>query len=831
MLRRVSSTLSLILLLLAVSASAQMAQFLAIEGEGTASVILDKASRPSEVRTAYITDGGKGGRLGLGGARIRGKEVLQYLLDEGVTRLVITCSHPHSDHMDGLKKAVRDPKIKGFNEIVFIDNGYDNPESLLTYYRKRWGNNGQPKVSYSSAAKRDAFAGLAKPNSAVRVSNFDYDPEGIPGSSGEAPIHGRSIITQYEIVDHERTIRVVDLDDASSPLIAKWSGQKPPPRLNVLISAHHGSIKNDISPILDQRVKLGLRDVIITANLENHHDHPSPELLLKLLRDLGPDHVFITGSQAGENIEITAEGVQVAESKTRHRERLASLIESRIDHHMGLSRDLIQRAHARAGESVVAKAAIGSQPSERRFEALGSQKLLSSKELSRLMRSTKTLEHLEAALALVRRSPNQKSPLATLLLGFDPFSLGPKPNGWKPDPYEEGIERYYQTQLRLQQDGKEDMSIVSPAPGLSGSGSSAAKLDRKTRFDQERTRPWPTWGGIILGNTVSYSGLKPVELQILVQEQEEATALLLKVTFADGTSAALADITPTELWAAYNFVQPTPALETLYGEFGKVQANATGLVGCTDQGEGCKCKIHPAIANTYLARDAMRLDMTFFATRKLKVQPFGVGIIDQKNLDFSAYQWYDTPAQVQVWAGRIKIEPSTEPKNCFLRVKFFRRIYPDWYDSSQPQASIQTEFESRVDSRLSSLEKIRSMLKKNNPSQEQELLSSQFDNLVASRRRLIKTIEAQVKGELQQELKSSSSRSDELPSSRLEPLCHSFDAFQTMDRLARLVAVLNWYTDLSGRSLPALPHTLKPVSEKVPASWPYSSVFIKRLSN
>jgi beta-lactamase superfamily II metal-dependent hydrolase len=376
MLRRISSILSLLLFLLAVSAHAQIAQFLAIEGEGTASVLLDKASTQSAGRTAYITDGGKGGQLGLGGARIHGKEILQYLRDEGVTHLVITCSHPHSDHMDGLKKVIRDPKIQNFSKIVFVDNGYDKAGSLFEYYREQWGDNGRTQFSYSSAAKRDAFAELAIPSSAVRVSNFEYDPEEIASSPGETPIHGRSIITQYEVVDdHERAIRVVDLDDASSPLITKWAGQKPPPKLNVLISAHHGSIRNDISPILDHRVEFGLQDVIITANLENQYDHPSPELLLKLVRDLKPEHVFITGSEIGENVEITAAGVQTVESKARHRERLASFIELRIDQHMGISRDLLQRAHARAGDHVKVKAAIAEQPNDRLLETLSKQKL------------------------------------------------------------------------------------------------------------------------------------------------------------------------------------------------------------------------------------------------------------------------------------------------------------------------------------------------------------------------------------------------------------------------------------------------------------------------
>jgi beta-lactamase superfamily II metal-dependent hydrolase len=94
MCRRAPIALTALTLWLAAGASAQTARYLALRGEGTASVLVDEA-----VHTAYITDGGHTGKAGIQGANIGRQSVLEYLLGKGVTRLVITCSHPHADHL------------------------------------------------------------------------------------------------------------------------------------------------------------------------------------------------------------------------------------------------------------------------------------------------------------------------------------------------------------------------------------------------------------------------------------------------------------------------------------------------------------------------------------------------------------------------------------------------------------------------------------------------------------------------------------------------------------------------------------------------------------
>src|ERR1700732_2674701 len=114
---RATRCFALLLLLLTPDLAAQIARYLAIEGEGTASVLLDEA-----VQTAYLTDAGKSGGTGIQGALVEGMPIFPYLRSKGIKRLVITCSHPHADHMAGFLNIVRDGQIRRFDEIVFMDN-------------------------------------------------------------------------------------------------------------------------------------------------------------------------------------------------------------------------------------------------------------------------------------------------------------------------------------------------------------------------------------------------------------------------------------------------------------------------------------------------------------------------------------------------------------------------------------------------------------------------------------------------------------------------------------------------------------------------------------
>jgi beta-lactamase superfamily II metal-dependent hydrolase len=86
------------------SAFAQEAYYLAIQGEGTACVLI-----PREGKKAYIIDGGKA-QTGLRTATLDDEPVLDALWKRKVEHLVIICSHPHNDHMGGLVSMIRDDR-------------------------------------------------------------------------------------------------------------------------------------------------------------------------------------------------------------------------------------------------------------------------------------------------------------------------------------------------------------------------------------------------------------------------------------------------------------------------------------------------------------------------------------------------------------------------------------------------------------------------------------------------------------------------------------------------------------------------------------------------
>jgi beta-lactamase superfamily II metal-dependent hydrolase len=747
------SRIFVLVFFLAVGAFAKgTAHFLALKGEGSASVVIDDATE-----TAYITDGGKGKASGIQGAAIDGERVLDYLLGQQVKRLVITCSHPHSDHMGGLRAAVRSSKIKSFDELVFIDNDYERRErarlneageetaqkreSLVTIYENKWGKGGKPPVTYRSAFGKNAFEGLARKGAEVLVSNFAYDPKRIGKN-----IHDEAVVTQYDLSDGVNSIRMVDFDDASTALVDTWVGGPPPPKVNVLVVPHHGSANNNISEILSRSEDLGLRDVIIPVNLDNQYNHPDPEVLRGLLERFRPEHVFLTGSVKGDNVEVTTESVQAEGGSARNSERLASFLRKRLDRLQTEAQSVIQTLAGRASER--AEDLPDGPLSEATLEKLAVRQLITPEELTLLRRVVRSAPALEASLKIVAPESERRDVLAGLGRGLDPLRLDRFPSGFEPEPPESGGKRY--KDVLASQKGPEE-------PPLSGSGKPRPEPPRTggpgsgvvpSMFEEEMARESLTWGGVMLGNKGHYEGSRPVSLEFPAPPSDVKTTLpVIRVHFEDGDSADYADVTPTELWAAYNFIQPSAELKK---EYGPIPARAAGLVGAKRRKGGRDFAIHPAIIGTYLARESMRLDIVIRAAGTTGVS-VPAALIGQKwsSFDSYGYQWFDEEARIRVHDGRIEIEPESEPKDCFLRF----RVEP-----TDPN----------------------------------------FDR-----------------------------------NAFLEAICQSFDSYRTVERFAKVIAVLNWYTEASGESLPELPTFVRPVRDKVPAqsSLPFVAVFANRPDN
>lgn len=110
---------SLTLLTCSPSARAADYRMLPLHKEGQASVTIDDGSK-----TAFVVDLGKAGD----GDKIslEGRPLLEYLSEVRKTEnLVFTCSHPHADHMGGIRAIFKDP-IKH----LFINGDHSRPAGI-----------------------------------------------------------------------------------------------------------------------------------------------------------------------------------------------------------------------------------------------------------------------------------------------------------------------------------------------------------------------------------------------------------------------------------------------------------------------------------------------------------------------------------------------------------------------------------------------------------------------------------------------------------------------------------------------------------------------------
>jgi hypothetical protein len=136
----------------------------------------------------------------------------------------------------------------------------------------------------------------------------------------------------------------------------------------------------------------------------------------------------------------------------------------------------------------------------------------------------------------------------------------------------------------------------------------------------------------------------------------------IRVELPEG-QAEYADVSPTEAWCAYQMIKPTKQLQDEGAD-----ADDPGICGINGRIQGgWKFQIHPAVANTLLAREAMRLDMS--------------GSLDDSRLPplppiYSTYRWYDVPAVIYAKNGRILVKPAREPFDILLRLQLWDEMGP-----------------------------------------------------------------------------------------------------------------------------------------------------------
>jgi hypothetical protein len=127
------------------------------------------------------------------------------------------------------------------------------------------------------------------------------------------------------------------------------------------------------------------------------------------------------------------------------------------------------------------------------------------------------------------------------------------------------------------------------------------------------------------------------------------------------------DMTATELWAAYHFIRPGQKQKEDYG----LEDGECALLGMTrtdyerdgNENKVWEFAVHPALANSSLAREAMRLDM-LIGTHALP--PFA-GLKGK----WETYQWYDEAAVISIRDSTILINAAKGPRENLLRVRFW----------------------------------------------------------------------------------------------------------------------------------------------------------------
>lgn len=788
---------------------AQEIHVLALAGDGSASVLIDE-----EARLAYIIDGGRT-KKGITGALIEGKPVLEYLSTR-VNTLVIACSHPHLDHMGGLKAMVQSASINRFRVAFVDDKEINDAKSLANLYWHSPARAAPPEILHASSVYNDAFSkvlsSLKVTNASMAVHNFVYDPAKIGKDS-----HDRAMITQYSVGSKSKSRQMVDFDDASTKLVTAWAGRKGA-RADVLIYPHHGSRNNEISLLLNDPKRYHLTDVIISVNRQNRYFHPSPDVLLELVQKLGPEHIYVTDSEIGNNVSVRADGELVTGDSVPASQRLAKLVDARIEEARTELLGLVQEARA---TSTVRPSAGPDR--ERLVAYIGGGAVGGQERAGRATTLLSDLEDLEGVRGVITKTNrSQRDWLAPFLVAVNLRGNPPggdESRGGPPPP-----------------EGSDAGGGEGPRPEIprsSGSGEGALQTHGATRSGQEawmRLRQGgdkqvvrtgrvkgelafavPRFGGVILGNDVTGPPVRDIEFVAIAlgeddhhhlesKDNGDIRGVYIRAILEDGKVGEYTDVTPIELDVAYNLVQPTREITRKY----PVTEEDAGLVGMSKiDGDWWEFGIHPAVADTSLAQDAMRLDMFLVAADKLLRQPVPsapgyIVNIPIRSWAFNTYQWYDAESEVEVRDGRLVIYAKSSPASCLMRVRLVQ-FQPLWYDSRNPERSFEREMMFRV------------MRENNKP-----------DGSPPLRRR---EIEQALNGEVE-DLARQPREDSESVTPYLAELCGSFDALTAVERLARIVGLLHWYRETSHKALPPLPTGMPArVPGSVPAKWRLADVF------
>jgi beta-lactamase superfamily II metal-dependent hydrolase len=214
------------------------------------------------------------------------------LKERKIKKLFILCSHPHADHLQGIRdffKQVKEEKYrlpKTLEEIVVIDDGISSPYSLVKEIKASIAAHSKISVTYKPANGRNAFEKYYLPTDKMYIQTIPYE------ISNQKSKHGRAIITFFNLDGYKH----LDFDDAESAVVRKAVDtlkRQGITKINSYTPPHHGSEYHNNDPIFE----LNPETVIFTVNKENRHGHPSAPVLKGCMDRFKPENVIFTGSE------------------------------------------------------------------------------------------------------------------------------------------------------------------------------------------------------------------------------------------------------------------------------------------------------------------------------------------------------------------------------------------------------------------------------------------------------------------------------------------------------------------------------------------------------
>lgn len=808
-------------------ALAQEAIVFALRGDGTATVVVDKATHK-----AWITDGGRSGTQGVREARVGEQDMLNYLQAIGIVDLAIICSHPHSDHMGGLEDTIQDARILGFGSILLVDNGLAHKRSLAGLFEEKWGSSPlkKPEVKYASAERAEVFARSKMAGESVRVTNFAYNPKKV--GRGE---HDRSVIMQYALPGAENRV-MVDFDDASEALVKRWVERKGA-KATVVIHPHHGSRYNSIEALIKSKDRIGLKDVVITVNRYNRYLHPAPEIFLNLLERLGPAHVFVTDSDIGDNVTVTGAKTSDGRDLDEHVARLRSFAVAQRDRFEAKLRHKFQT------DALLDPIAITASWN------LDQQKARSKKAKRDVPTAVRTLLEgvlaYDQAIAILDNKPSAKGQ------GIPPFKPRRRPppedaRGGSPNVPPENPSGGTGAFFDLEQEAAADLG----ASGRKSTNTSA-------RFQAELERNSPRYGGIIIGNKVGIQANQDVTpksldfIDVESAQNDEQRQVAVRVTFTGGSTVDYVNVTNSELWVAYNFIQPSAPLQKLYKQE-RVNLTSPAVVGLSIISSGQSVALSPALAGTTTGWNAIYADSIIGKAHSDYLAGSGTSLpivlrsIEWANFRWEILQWYDEESVLQKDFASLSVTPKSGPLSCLLRMRIAIRTKPLTSSKREEELAkvaagmLQQAYPGKAEQALA---EARKLIKKQSPKQrfprgEQLFEFDTQPDLFGGKLNLPpknaeEELEAVVlvlraagrsSGYIKSFLKRAEQRvsdaegwkSTTWPPDSLSRLCAEYPPLAAMDRMARLVAILNWYTRTTGSKMPELPKWVSPVWKPTP---------------